>query len=144
MASDESSQTKVSARQARELIAAGDATVIDISSDEQWGRIGNIAGALRVAEDDVDSRLDEVRDDTRVIVVCGDGERSAEVAERLRERDIDAVSIEGGMAAWADDKLPLQPSEDPTLPGESGSIEDEVATGAEVATEHEGAPEDAG
>ena len=124
---ERSGETTVGAEQARELIAGGDATVIDISSDEEWNRIGNIAGALRVAEDDVESRLDEVRKDTRVIVVCGDGERSANVAERLRERDVDAVSIDGGMLAWADEKLPLQPSEDPALPSDPGSVEDDKA-----------------
>jgi rhodanese-related sulfurtransferase len=123
-----SDDTKVSAKQARELVAGGDATVIDISTDEEWSRIGNIAGALRVSEDDVESRLDEVREDTRVLVVCGDGERSAKVAEQLRERDLDAISIDGGMLAWEDERLPLQPSEDPALPSDPGSVEDEIST----------------
>jgi rhodanese-related sulfurtransferase len=128
MAEDGSDETTLSPADARKLIAGGEATVIDVSTEDEWGRIGNIPGALRVAEDDVESRLDEVREDTKVIVVCGEGERSAEVARRLREdRDVDAVSIEGGMLAWEDEKLPLQPSEDPSLPDDPGSVEDEKA-----------------
>jgi rhodanese-related sulfurtransferase len=142
MAEDGSDQTTLSPKQARELIAGGDATVIDVSTDEEWGRIGNIPGALRVGADDVESRLDEIREDTRVIVVCGKGERSAEVAERLRERDVDAVSIDGGMLAWEDEKLPLQPSEDPSLPGDPGSVEGETATGEDTAGEGEQSPAD--
>jgi rhodanese-related sulfurtransferase len=116
--------------------------VIDVSTDEEWARVGNIAGALRVDPDDVESRLDDVREGTKVIVVCGEGERSAEVAEQLRERDVDAVSIEGGMLAWEDERLPLQPSEDPALPSDPGSVEDELATGEDTSDEDEHSPQD--
>jgi len=37
-----------------------------------------------------------------VVVVCGVGEASAEVAEDLRREDVDAVNLAGGMEAWAD------------------------------------------
>jgi glyoxylase-like metal-dependent hydrolase (beta-lactamase superfamily II) len=37
-----------------------------------------------------------------VVVVCGVGEASAEVAEDLRRADVDAVNLAGGMATWGD------------------------------------------
>jgi histidinol-phosphate aminotransferase len=62
---------------------------------------------------DLDDALEQIDDDQTVIVACEDGEESAEVADELRERGIDAVSLEGGMEAWRSDDMPMQPSRDP-------------------------------
>jgi rhodanese-related sulfurtransferase len=99
----ESRQTALEPKKAREVIGRGDATVIDINTDDEWGRTGNIAGALRVSEDEVESRLDEIDDDQQVIVVDNEGERSAAVDERLRERGVNAVVLEGGLLASSDE-----------------------------------------
>ena len=45
--------------------------------------------------------------------MCEDGEQSGEVAAKLREQDVDAASLEGGMSAWTSDRLPTQPTTDP-------------------------------
>ena len=132
MAADESteaSETTVSAKRARELIAGGEATVLDIRSEEEWVSVGNIPGAVNAPDEDAGEAVKEIAEDRTVIVVCRRGDRSAEVAEQLRDGGREAVSIDGGIEAWEDDKLPLQPSEDPALPGDPGSVEDEVATG---------------
>ena len=126
-ANEQAAETTIAPSEARKLIGAGGAAVLDLSSDEEWERVGNIPGAVRIPEDDVESRLDDLPDRDKVLVVCPDGQRSAEVAERLRERGVEAVSLDGGMQAWQDDQLPLQPSEDPTLPGDPGSVEGESA-----------------
>lgn len=39
--------------------------------------------------------------DERIVVVCPQGESSAQVAEMLRESGVDAVNLAGGMNAWA-------------------------------------------
>ena len=119
----------VSAKRARELVAGGRVAVIDIRSEEEWSSVGNMPGAVHVPDaDELDSRLEDLPDREALLVVCTDGERSAEVAERLTGQDRRAISIEGRMAAWRDDNLPLQPSEDPTLPSEPGSAEDEISS----------------
>lgn len=91
--------------------------------------MGNIPGSVNAPGEDAVEAVEAIADDRTVIVVCRRGERSAEVAEQLRDGGREAVSIDGGMEAWEDDKLPLQPSEDPALPGDPGSVEDEIATG---------------
>src|ERR671910_1150143 len=119
----------VSAKRARELVAGGRVAVIDIRSEEEWSGVGNMPGAVHVPDaDELDSRLGDLPDREALLVVCTDGERSADVAERLTGQDRRAISIEGGMAAWRDNNLPLQPSEDPTLPSEPGSAEDEISS----------------
>jgi rhodanese-related sulfurtransferase len=102
-----------------------DATVLDIRPDEEWQSVGNIPGARACSVDDAAEAVKEIDEDRTVIVVCADGERSAEVAERLRDAGRDAVSLEGGMAAWADSSLPMQPTEDPALASDPGSVGDE-------------------
>jgi len=47
----------------------------------------------------------------RVVVLCEDGKRSAEVAEDLRQRGYQAAIVKGGMKAWAGDKMPTLPRE---------------------------------
>lgn len=128
MAAEETTETTVSAERARELIAGGKATVLDIRPDEEWQSVGNIPGSVSASDDDASEAVKSIAEDRTVIVVCRRGDRSAEVAEQLRDGGREAVSIDGGMEAWEDEKLPLQPSEDPDLPGEPGSVEDEIAT----------------
>ena len=64
--------------------------------------------------------------DDPVVVVCDTGERSAEVAARLRDQGYRAANVKGGMKGWSGDKLPLQPAEDeefhgPRRPGPLGA-----------------------
>ena len=104
-----------------------DATVLDIRPDEEWQNVGNIPGAIAAGEDDAEQAAKEIDEESTVIVVCEDGERSAKVAEQLRESGRDAVALEGGMAAWSSNDLPLQPTEDPALASDPGSVEDETS-----------------
>ena len=103
-----------------------DATVLDIRPDEEWQTVGNIPGAVS-AGDDPGEAVKQIDEESTVIVVCEDGERSPEVAGELREAGRDAVSLEGGMAAWADNGLPMQPTQDPALASDPGSVQDEVS-----------------
>src|SRR2546423_801554 len=97
------------AEDARKVIASNDATLLDIRDDDEWHE-KRIAGARRVSEEDLDSTLEELGSDRPVVIVCNDGERSAKLAEQLRERGTEAASIEGGMDDWDG---PTQPSDDP-------------------------------
>ncbi len=114
-----------------------DLTVLDIRPDEEWQTVGNIPGAVGSSEDDASEKVKQIDEDTTVVVVCEDGERSVKVAEALRESGRDAVSLEGGMAAWVDNDMPMQPTEDPVLASDPGSVEDESSDESESADEDE-------
>jgi rhodanese-related sulfurtransferase len=110
--------------QARQLIAREGAQALDIRDDDDFAD-EHIAGATHASDPDVESLVDDLSEDAPVIVVCADGERSAEVAEELRDKGYDAAHVEGGMDAWSSEKLPLQPAEDyeyegPRRPGPLG------------------------
>ena len=103
-------QESISTEEAREVLGKNEAVAVDLRDEEEW-RTGHVPGARRISADE----LTEVDDlpDQKVIVVCEDGEKSAEVAEKLRSEDRDAVALEGGMDQWRSDDLPMQPSRDP-------------------------------
>jgi len=98
--------------QARELIASNQATAIDIRDDDEW-RDKRVPGARHTSEEELESALEQVDEEQIVLVVCADGSRSAEVAEKLRDDGRQAACIDGGMDAWEKEKFPLQPSDDP-------------------------------
>lgn len=123
---------QVDAEEARRLIAGGEVRVIDVRSAEEFAE-KRINGSVRVDPDDLGGEVGE--DDVgreAVLVICGDGSRSAEVAERLRSEGNEATSIDGGFGAWTSDGLPTAPRSDeeyegPELkqPGVADSSEDE-------------------
>jgi adenylyltransferase/sulfurtransferase len=96
---------------ARELIASDEVMVLDIRGDEEW-REKRIAGSRQVDADQIDSALADLDDDRAVLIVCADGKRSSELAAMLREDGRDAACIEGGVDAWENEKLAMQPSDD--------------------------------
>jgi rhodanese-related sulfurtransferase len=107
---DEGQAETISVEEAREVLGKNEAIAIDLRDEEEW-RTGHVPGARRIDADEI-SEVDDLPDQ-KVIVVCADGKQSAEVAEKLRSDDRDAVVLEGGMDKWRSEDLPMQPSEDP-------------------------------
>jgi DMSO/TMAO reductase YedYZ molybdopterin-dependent catalytic subunit len=56
---------------------------------------------------EVHARQDELPQDTRIVVVCRSGGRSAAITGALRARGYHAVNVAGGMCAWAAAGLPV-------------------------------------
>lgn len=118
-------QETITAEEARELIAReGSARILDLRPQEEFAG-GHITRAENVDPDDLDSAMTDLSKEEPVIVVCADGERSGEVAAKLRDEGLNAASIQGGMDSWMSDKLPIQPREDqeyegPRRPGPLG------------------------
>jgi rhodanese-related sulfurtransferase len=106
----------VDPKRARELVATERAQAVDLRGEDDFGS-GHIAGALRVEGDDLEQATESLDEDRPVIVVCADGDRSAEVATDLRERGFEAAAVKGGMKAWAGDGLPIQPREEEQFQG---------------------------
>jgi rhodanese-related sulfurtransferase len=79
--------------------------LLDVRTDGEWAE-ARIPGSVHVPMDQLMDRLDEVAD--RVVCVCAVGARSARVAQFLNSRDREAVNLDGGIYAWADDGLPVE------------------------------------
>jgi rhodanese-related sulfurtransferase len=125
MESDELEKEELEPKRARELIASEGAQALDLRDQDDFAD-GHIAGAVRADEENLDDALASLSGDEPVVVVCGDGKRSSEIAADLRDRGFRATVIKGGMKGWFGDKLPTQPREDeefhgPRRPGPLGA-----------------------
>ena len=79
--------------------------LLDVRTDGEWAQ-ARIPGAVHIPMDELTARLDEVPD--RVVCVCAVGARSARVAQFLSAQGYEAVNLDGGIYAWADDGLPVE------------------------------------
>jgi tRNA 2-thiocytidine biosynthesis protein TtcA len=112
MSDVESASETITPKEARRKLGSGESRALDVRSVEARSK-GTVSGSIHVPADEVSSRLDELPDDQLLIVFSDRGEESAEVAAKLRDEGREAVSLEGGMASWEEDRMPVQPSEDP-------------------------------
>jgi rhodanese-related sulfurtransferase len=79
--------------------------LLDVRTDEEWAQ-GYVDGAVHIPMDQLMGRLDEVAD--QVVCMCAVGARSARVVQYLNGHGRDAVNVDGGIYAWADQGLPIQ------------------------------------
>jgi rhodanese-related sulfurtransferase len=125
MESSELSEESLDPQRARELIASEGAQPLDLQDEDDYAE-AHIAGAVWAQGRELDEAIESLSEEQAVVVVCADGKSSPEVAAELRERGFQAAVIEGGMKAWAGDRLPTQPREaedfeGPRRPGPLGS-----------------------
>jgi rhodanese-related sulfurtransferase len=107
----------ISAEEARKLVAGPDSVkILDLRPQEEFAE-GHITGAENVDPGDLDSAVSGLSKHEPLIVVCADGERSGELAARLRDEGFDAAIIRGGMDSWTSDDLPIQPREEEEFEG---------------------------
>ncbi len=89
---------------------ADNAVLLDVREDGEW-QAGHIRGAVHVPMNEVPDRLayapGSITPDTRVVVVCKVGSRSAHVAAWLIHNGYDAANLDGGMLAWAAARRPM-------------------------------------
>ncbi|WP_412068513.1 rhodanese-like domain-containing protein [Rubrivirga sp. IMCC43871] len=89
-------------------LASGAAPLLlDARTPEEYA-ISHLPGAVRVDPDASPEVLAEaVGQATRVVVYCSVGVRSGAVAERLRERGVEAANLEGSIFRWAGEGRPV-------------------------------------
>lgn len=88
----------VSAGQARDWVRDG-AQLIDVRENTEWNA-GHAPQAVHIPSSQVSSRLNRVRKDKDVVVVCRSGSRSRAVTSMLRQQGYQAYTLKGGMRAW--------------------------------------------
>ena len=121
MAEAEATTTDLAPARARDLIGGG-AQAVDVRNQYEH-EAGHIAGdsniPLAQLDADIAGQLDRGKP---VVLYCRSGQRSSMAAEALRNSGWDAYHVEGGLLAWKDAGLPLEPEEGdvverPNLPG---------------------------
>jgi rhodanese-related sulfurtransferase len=104
----------VAIEDARREIAGGDATAVDVRSEEEWSE-GRVPGAIHLPEGDSEgAAAGKLPDEgARLMVIAEDGKRAAEAATRLADQGYDAVAVDGGMDDWVSEGFKTQPTADP-------------------------------
>jgi rhodanese-related sulfurtransferase len=101
---------KISPEKAREIIAKGNALVVDVRDGPEVQASGKIAGAVHVsrgmlefrADPDLPSHDRHFSKDKDVIVYCASGGRSALAGKMLKDLGYERVYNLGGFKDWAD------------------------------------------
>jgi rhodanese-related sulfurtransferase len=86
-----------------------DAVLLDVREPEEWAA-GHAEGALHVPMGQVIQRIDEILDhaaEQPLYVMCKMGGRSAQVAAFLNQQGINAINVDGGLAAWQTTGRPM-------------------------------------
>ena len=95
----------------RKMQAAGEPhLLIDVREDHEWAA-GHAAGALHlgkgIIERDIEAKVPDKN--TRLVLYCGGGFRSALAADNLQKMGYtDAISLDGGWKAWQQAGLPVE------------------------------------
>ena len=100
--------TRVTAKEALEMLQDGEATVIDVRRDDEY-RAGHVKGAVWIPVDDIIPRFDELPKDGKLLFICAVGARSGLAAEYAvaMGAEVDRVfNIEEGTPTWIEQGLP--------------------------------------
>jgi rhodanese-related sulfurtransferase len=101
-------QRDLSPQQAQEMIDSGDAQLVDVREPYEW-EAGRIAGAVHIELEHLAARAGEIDKGKKVIFQCRVGRRSAMATEAFAASGYDAYNLAGGITAWVDAGLPIEP-----------------------------------
>lgn len=80
--------------------------LVDVREPHEWAA-GHVDGATHIPLGDLPGRLDELDPQTRTLVICHLGGRSARATQWLQAQGFDATNVDGGMDAWQAAGLPI-------------------------------------
>ena len=101
------SEDEVSAARAHELVAAGEAWLLDVREPFEWEEVRSPDAHL-IPLSQLQDRQDELPDDQQILVVCHSGGRSRLVTDALLRADFPAANVAGGMIAWESSGAPIE------------------------------------
>jgi rhodanese-related sulfurtransferase len=93
--------------EAEKLIKDG-AQLVDVRADHEW-EAGHIVGAVHLPLAELAGRAAELDRDRPVVVYCRGGRRCEMATEALASAGFAASPLAGGIVAWAEAGLPLEP-----------------------------------
>ena len=92
-----------------QLRESGEAQLIDVREVYEW-EAGRIEGARHVELERIASQAPTIDRERPVVFYCRIGARSGMAANAFRRAGYDAYSMDGGLEAWAERGLPLEPA----------------------------------
>jgi rhodanese-related sulfurtransferase len=85
-----------------------DAQLVDVRTPAEY-EASRIQGAQHITLDELETSTDRLDKQHPLVFYCRTGERSAMAADAFRASGWDAYSVSGGLVAWAEQDLALDP-----------------------------------
>jgi rhodanese-related sulfurtransferase len=103
-------QEDLTPEQASELAAKGEIRLVDVRETYEWSE-GRIAGSRHVEMDQLSAEAGSLSGDPPVVFYCRSGHRSAVATQAFRASGLDAYNLAGGLLAWVEKGLPIEPED---------------------------------
>lgn len=103
-------ELEVSPEQTAKLLEQGEVQLVDVREPYEY-EAGHIAGAIHIELVELTDKAGSLDSDLPVVCHCRGGSRSAMAAEALRASGYRASNMAGGLQAWAEAGLPLEPQD---------------------------------
>jgi rhodanese-related sulfurtransferase len=84
--------------------------VIDVREASEW-KAGHVGGATHIEFEQASAHADQIDKDVPVVFQCRGGSRSEMIAAAFRESGWKAYNMDGGLRAWQERGLPLEPKD---------------------------------
>ncbi len=95
----------VNVTEARDLVEGG-ALLLDVREESEW-ELGRAPQAVHIPLAELPDHLADLAEDRPIVCTCRSGGRSSRAGRFLLEQGFDAVNMDGGMLAWAEQGQPL-------------------------------------
>lgn len=95
-------------QEAADQLARGEVQLIDVREPQEWDA-GRIAGAQRIGLSELSERASSIDGGRPIVFYCRSGSRSAMATQAFAQAGYDAHNLAGGLIAWRDAGLPLEP-----------------------------------
>lgn len=77
-------------------------SIIDVREVNEFAE-GHVPGAINIPLSQLESRYQELEQDTHHYIICRSGRRSLDACSFLSSKGYDTTNVEGGTLAWTDE-----------------------------------------
>ena len=102
------SEHELEPKRVAEMLESGEAQFVDVREQYEYDA-GRIAGVVHIELEHLAGRAEEIDKDRPVVFLCRMGRRSALATQAFGASGYDAYNLSGGLQAWEEAGLPLEP-----------------------------------
>jgi rhodanese-related sulfurtransferase len=99
---------EIEAQRLKEMLDSGEVQLVD-TREAYEAEAGHIPGSRNVELNEVAAVSGSFERERPLVFYCRSGDRSAMPSQAFREAGFDAYNLAGGILAWKDAGLPLEP-----------------------------------
>lgn len=98
----------ISSNEVTRLVNSGEGVLVDIRDSKEFNE-GHITGAINLPATKLDSRISELEKHRSKLIVVTDkmGQQAGAAGKKLRQAGFNVRRLQGGMAEWSGQGLPL-------------------------------------